>query len=323
MDGFAAVTRGVKHLVEGFGEVLQQVKAVGHLDRGGGPWPGPVGIGAGPLAGDHAAPGMGLAPAGDGRGLPIRHEGQRSPPFKVAQHGAIGLALLVGPVVDAESPGGGTRRNRQTTPQPQHGVATEGPAQGTAPSHPRPAPQRQGDMCQPVDPSLRAPRPGGDQRCEPRGNHAAGAATIGAEALPPMQGAHDVPWSPGEIGHRADIATMDTPRRKPTDRTVDQGLRRRHLPRQLGGGVVHLPGVAVELGCIGKHAGQKCHGNHRLHCEIRKHRRSILIRAWWLWRKSSPTVAQSPNKLTMPSGARFCLGFIRCDMTTDDPVFTQ
>ena len=64
-----------------------------------------------------------------------------------------------------------------------------------------------------------------------------------------LQVEHDAPWSPGEIRHRADITTMDTPRRKPADRTVDQGLRRRHLQRQLSGGVVHVPGIEVELGC--------------------------------------------------------------------------
>ena len=180
-----------------------------------------------------------------------------SPPFKVDQHGSIGLAFLVGPVVDAEDPGCGTRWNGQTTQQPQQGVATDGQAQGTAQSHPRPAPQRQGDMCQPVDQSLRAPRPWGDQRGKPLGKHAARAATIGAEELPPMQVEHDVPWSPREIGHRADIATVDTPRRKPADWTMDPGLRRRHLQRQLGDGVVHLPGIGVQLGCIGKQVSEK------------------------------------------------------------------
>jgi len=127
------------------------VTAVSHLD---GIWDtllGPVCIGSGAIAGDHADPGMGLEPEGEGLGLPIRPEGQRSPPFKVDQHGAIGLAFLVGPVVDAEYPEGGTRRNGQATQQPQQGVATAGQAQSAAQSHPRPASQRQGEMRQPVD----------------------------------------------------------------------------------------------------------------------------------------------------------------------------
>ena len=229
MNGREEVAVGSKHRVEGFGQVLQQVKAVGHLDRVWGTLPGPVRIGSGPIAGDHADTGMGLEPEGEGLGLPIRQEGQRSPPFKVDQHGSIALAFLVGPVVDAEDLGGGTSRQGQTTQQPQQGVATDGQAQRTAQSHPRPAPQRQGDMRQPVDKSPRAPRPWGDAWPQPLGENPAWTATIGAEELPHLQIEHDVPWSPGEICHRADIATMDTPRRKPADRTVDQGLRRRHL----------------------------------------------------------------------------------------------
>ena len=147
----------------------------------------------------------------------------------------------------------------QTTQQAQEGVATDGEAQATAQSCPGRARQRHGDVHQPVREPLRPPRPGGDERGQPLGKDAAGAAAIGAEELPHLQVEHDAPWSPGEIGHRADIATMDPPRRKPADRTMDQGLCRGHLQRQLGGGVVHVPGVEVEEGGIGKQASQKCH----------------------------------------------------------------
>jgi hypothetical protein len=51
---------GVKHLVESFGEVLQEVEAVGDLDPVGGALSGPVGIGFGAITGDHADAGMGL-----------------------------------------------------------------------------------------------------------------------------------------------------------------------------------------------------------------------------------------------------------------------
>jgi hypothetical protein len=46
------------------------VKAVGHLDRVWGTLLGPVRIGSGPIAGDHADAGMGLEPEGEGLGLP-------------------------------------------------------------------------------------------------------------------------------------------------------------------------------------------------------------------------------------------------------------
>ena len=53
---------GVKHLVEGFGQVLQEVKAVRDLDRIRGALPGAVCIGSGPISGDHADAGMCLQP---------------------------------------------------------------------------------------------------------------------------------------------------------------------------------------------------------------------------------------------------------------------
>ena len=60
IDGLKGVALGVKYLVEGFGQVLQQVQAVGHLDRVWGTVLGPVRIGSGPIAGDNADTGMGL-----------------------------------------------------------------------------------------------------------------------------------------------------------------------------------------------------------------------------------------------------------------------
>ena len=50
----------MKHLVESFGEVLQQVNAIRDLDRVGGALPGPIRIGSKPTPGDHADAGMGL-----------------------------------------------------------------------------------------------------------------------------------------------------------------------------------------------------------------------------------------------------------------------
>ena len=85
MDGLEAVAVGVTHLVEGFGQVLQQVQAISNLDRVWGTVLGPVRIGSGPIAGDHADTGMGLEPEGEGLGLPIRQEGQRSPPNREAK----------------------------------------------------------------------------------------------------------------------------------------------------------------------------------------------------------------------------------------------
>ena len=53
---------GVEHLVKGFGEVLQEVKAIGDLDGLGGALSGFVRIGSRPISGDHADAGMRLSP---------------------------------------------------------------------------------------------------------------------------------------------------------------------------------------------------------------------------------------------------------------------
>jgi hypothetical protein len=50
----------VEHLVEGFSEVLQQMKAIRDLERSGGTLSSPVRISSGPIPGDHADAGMGL-----------------------------------------------------------------------------------------------------------------------------------------------------------------------------------------------------------------------------------------------------------------------
>jgi hypothetical protein len=98
---------GVKHLVEGLREVLPQVKAIGDLDRVGGPLPGAVCIGSGPIPGDHADAGMGRQPEGHGFGLTIGQEGERSLPLEIDRYRPIPLTFPNGPIVDAEHLGGG------------------------------------------------------------------------------------------------------------------------------------------------------------------------------------------------------------------------
>ena len=109
----------VKHLVEGFGEVLSQVEAIRNLDCVGGALPGAVRIGSGAIAADHVDAGMRLSPQGHGLGLTIGQEGERSMPLEINQDGPIGLTFPNGPVVDAEHLGGATsgrgrRRHRRT-----------------------------------------------------------------------------------------------------------------------------------------------------------------------------------------------------------------
>ena len=60
MHNFEGLVMPIENLVEGFRKVLQQVKAVGHLECGGGTVPRAVRIGSKPITSDHADAGMGL-----------------------------------------------------------------------------------------------------------------------------------------------------------------------------------------------------------------------------------------------------------------------
>jgi hypothetical protein len=132
--------------VEGFGEVWQQMNAIGDLDRVGGAVPGPGRIGSGPIPRDHADAGMGLSPKGKGRGLTIGQKGERSPLFEVDQHGPIALAFPHGPIINAEHLGCGPGRKGETTQQAPQGVATDGQAQRTAQPRSRHAAQCHSDV---------------------------------------------------------------------------------------------------------------------------------------------------------------------------------
>ena len=127
-DGLQHMVMGIEHLVEGFGEVLPQVKAIGDLDRIGGALLGSVRRGSGSISSDHADAGMCLPPQGYGLGLTIGPEGERSMSLKINPDGPIGLTFPNGPVVDAEHLGCRNVREGQTTPQAREGVATDGEA---------------------------------------------------------------------------------------------------------------------------------------------------------------------------------------------------
>jgi hypothetical protein len=83
---------------------------------------------------------MGLSPEGQGLGLTVGPEGQRSSPLEIDQHGPIGLAFAIRSIVNAEHVGGGHAWQGQTAQQAQERMATDGQAQGPAQSYPRPAP---------------------------------------------------------------------------------------------------------------------------------------------------------------------------------------
>jgi hypothetical protein len=73
---------GPEHVGQHVRQILQQVKAVGHLTGPGRPKAGRFRIGLGPIPHEDLHPGMRLEPRGDRRGLSVGEEGQ-GPPLKV------------------------------------------------------------------------------------------------------------------------------------------------------------------------------------------------------------------------------------------------
>ena len=140
LDRLTGVAMSVQHLVEGCGEVWPPVKASGPRDRVGGALSGPIRLGSGPIPGDHTDAGMGLEPEGAGCALTSRPEGERPPPFAIAQHSPLRLALALRPIVDTEHVRRGNTWEGQTTPQVPERGAPAGPAQRPAQSYPCPPP---------------------------------------------------------------------------------------------------------------------------------------------------------------------------------------
>jgi hypothetical protein len=80
---------GGEGLGQRVGQILQQMKAVGHLARRGRPCACRFLIHRCVVPHDHLDPGMGLQPLRHGGGLPIREEDQGPSPGEVHQEGVI------------------------------------------------------------------------------------------------------------------------------------------------------------------------------------------------------------------------------------------
>jgi hypothetical protein len=127
---------GPEHVGQHVRQILQQVKAVGHLAGHGRPESCRFRIGLGPIPHEDFNPGMRLKPRSDRRGLSVGEEGQGPPPFKVQQEGAVGVALAQGKIVHAEDLWGDQHGASGATDHPQQGVPTDGEAERLTQSDP-------------------------------------------------------------------------------------------------------------------------------------------------------------------------------------------
>jgi hypothetical protein len=111
-----------EHLVQGFPEILQQMKAVRDLRGCGCPAARTLGIGFGPIARDDLHPRVGLKPLREGLGVALRQEGDGLPLLQVHQDRAISVSFPERPIIHAQHPGCGKAWQWQPAEHAEQGV---------------------------------------------------------------------------------------------------------------------------------------------------------------------------------------------------------
>jgi hypothetical protein len=148
-------------------------------------------------------------PARERPRLAVRQQGDRPPPLQVDQHGAVGVALAQGPVVDPEHRGCRHRRQGRRPDQAQQGVAGARDAQLSAQAGAgRPA-EREAEGGEPPAEPRRPARPWRRHPGQPLGEDAPGAAGVVAEQAADPEPEHDGVLAPGQVGQGSFVAAVD------------------------------------------------------------------------------------------------------------------
>ena len=179
-----------KHLGQDVREIVQQMKAVGHLAGRGCPGARGFGVGLRTIAHHDFNPGLGLKPCGDSGGFPIGEEGQGASPGEVQQEGAVSVALPQREVVHAEHPWGTARGAGGAADHPQQGIPADDEAQRPTQPHGPPGPRR-------------------DNIRQALGEDAAGACRLAAEQLADAELPCDPVATPREVGYCPGVPTVD------------------------------------------------------------------------------------------------------------------
>ena len=114
IDRVEGLAMGGEDLVQGFREVLEEMKAVGDLDGCGCPLMRAIGVGFRPIPRDDLHARMLLEPMGQGLRGAIGEQRHRPMALEIDQDRAIGLAFPQREIVHAED--GGTREGRDRQP---------------------------------------------------------------------------------------------------------------------------------------------------------------------------------------------------------------
>jgi hypothetical protein len=227
-------------------QILPQMEAVGHLMRQGSPEARRFGVCLRPNPYAHLDPGMGLKPRGHGGSFPIGKQGERPPPFQVQQDGAIGMTLPQRAIVHAEDLRGDDRGAGGAADYPQQRVATHQEAEVPTEPHPGRPTQREAHGKETCLQPQRAPYPRPHKARQSLGEDAAGALPIGAEDFTDAKLPSDGIATPGKIGERPGVMTMDTRCWDIASRAAGCCLYGRDQEGDLGVRVIDMPGVQSE-----------------------------------------------------------------------------
>jgi hypothetical protein len=112
----------MEDLLQGLGEIAQEMEAIGDLGGGGGSMPCPVGVGGRAVARDRLDPRMVLEPLRQRVALAVWEECHGLAAFQVHEDGAIRVAFPHRPIIHAQDPGRREVRLRLSAQQPQERV---------------------------------------------------------------------------------------------------------------------------------------------------------------------------------------------------------
>jgi hypothetical protein len=134
VDGVERGPLRVEHLLEGFHQMLEQVKPISDLGGLGCPLARPIGLGSGPSARDDLHPRGGSSPLRQGLGLTIGPQGNRPPAFRIDQYRAIALACAEREIIHAADPRQAAAWEWQATDHTQERLAADHKAQTSTPA---------------------------------------------------------------------------------------------------------------------------------------------------------------------------------------------
>ena len=229
-----------EHLVQGFPEILQQMKTVRDLRGCRSPLPRALAIGGRAIARDDRDPWMLPEPLGQGIGRALREERHGLPALQVHQDRAIGLPFAQGEIVHPQHPRRGQDGLRQPAEQAQQRVPAHHQSPRVAEMHPRLAPQGDAEGDQALSEPQRAPSPGSRHGGEAFGEDTTRTGAIAAKPLADAQLEAYPILRPGQVGQGAPIVTMDASRWRGAQRTGGAGRRRLHTQGDLRRSVVDV-----------------------------------------------------------------------------------